>query len=174
VALGDVDGVVMLTADGAVVVPGEVEESEDEVEVVSDDVEVVSDDVEVVSDDVAVVSDDVGVSDDDVEVSDGDVVDVVELAELLLVSVDALLIDEGSPDAPVPAVEPVPPVFEEVRTVDDAGGDPQSELCALAAGAWMAKAPNAMSATPKSPSPIATPKAAGLRSSALTVQPRIS
>jgi hypothetical protein len=154
VALGDVDGVVLSEADGAVVVPGELEESEDEVEVVSDDV--------------AVVSDDVGVSADNVEVSDGDVVDVVELAELLLVSVEALLADEGAPDAPVPAV------LEEVRTVDDAGGDPQSELCALAAGAWMAKAPNAMSATPKSPSPIATPKAAGLRSSALTVQPRIS
>jgi hypothetical protein len=54
----------------------------------------------------------------------------------------------------------------------DAVGEAQSELCAFAAGA--SRAPNATSATPKSASAIAAPSAADLRSSALTVQPRIT
>jgi hypothetical protein len=142
------------------------------------DGEVLSDGVAVVVDDVEGSEDPVEVSEDPVEVSEDEVVDVV-LGVLLLVSVGVLVVDEeSSDDASVPSLTLVVPLLvvlpEEVRTVDDAGGDPQSELCALAAGAWTANAPNAMSATPKSPSPIATPRAAGLRSSPLTVQPRIS
>jgi hypothetical protein len=184
VALGDVESALLSDDDGVVVsvpevvvvsVPEVVVVSVPEVVVVSVPVVVVSDGVEVVSDDdVDVSDDDVDVSDDDVDVSDDDVVDDVELVELVPESVDEpadeLLADEGAPDAPVPSVV----LPEEVRTVDDAGGDPQSEVCAFAAGAWIAKAPNAMSATPRSPSPIAIPSAAGLRSSALTVQPRIT
>jgi hypothetical protein len=182
VALGDVESALLSDDDGVVVsVPEVVVVSVPEVVVVSvpevsvPEVVVVSVPVVVVSDGVEVVSDDdVDVSDDDVDVSDDDVVDDVELVELVPESVDEpadeLLADEGAPDAPVPSVV----LPEEVRTVDDAGGDPQSEVCAFAAGAWIAKAPNAMSATPRSPSPIAIPSAAGLRSSALTVQPRIT
>lgn len=108
--------------------------------------------------------------------------DVDGVAVLLEVSVESLAGVESLDGVSSPAFEmaaPPPTVLLElglelVRIVDDVGGEPQSELCASAAGAWTAKTPNAMSATPKSPSAIAAPSAAGLRSSALTVHPRFT
>jgi hypothetical protein len=74
-------------------------------------------------------------------------------------------------------VATVPPLvaalFEEVRTVDVAGGDPQSEL-ESAIDACAARELTNNIATPKSASPIAAPSAAGLRIRALTVRPRIN
>jgi hypothetical protein len=107
--------------------------------------------------------------------------DVDGVAVLLEVPVESLADVESLDDVSPLAFEtaaPPPTVLELglelVRMVDDVGGEPQSELCASAAGAWTAKAPNAMSATPKSPSAIAAPSAAGLISSALTVHPRFT
>lgn len=111
-------------------------------------------------------------------VVESDVEGVVVVVEL---SVEPLAGVESLGDVSLLALEtaaPPPTVLLEglelVRTVDDAGGEPQSEPWASAAVAWTAKAPNAISATPKSPSAIAAPSAAGLKSSALTVHPRFT
>lgn len=64
------------------------------------------------------------------------------------------------------------PLPAEVRTVDVDGGDPQIEL-ESAMDACAARALTNSTATPKNASPIAAPSATGLRSSALTVHPRL-
>jgi hypothetical protein len=76
-----------------------------------------------------------------------------------LVDATALLIGPESPPETLSEV---------VMTTDDVGGDPQSELCAAAAGECTTNALNVSRATPKRARPIAAPSATGLRSSALT------
>ena len=116
---------------------------------------------------------------DDVEASE--VVAVGESGELggsagVLVSVSvgvgpgelSSVIEESADDARALVLRDVPPPvaasFEEVRTVDVVGGEPQTELVVLAVvtEACAAMVLTRSTATPKNASPIAAPSAAGL------------
>jgi hypothetical protein len=121
---------------------------------------------------------------DDVEesgvvVSDGDVGAsvgvVVSVADVLGESPGA---EESPTDATAPVLRAVPPpvpepvLFDEVRTVEVVGGEPQPAESATAACA--AKAVTSSTTIPKKASATAAPNAAGLRISALTVNPRFT
>ncbi len=117
-------------------------------------------------------SDGVGVSDGEVGASVGVLVSVADVLG------ESLGDGESPADATalmlraVPAPVPGAVLFDEVRTVEVVGGEPQPAESATAACAT--KAVTSSTTTPKKASATAAPNAAGLRSSALTVNPRFT